>query len=117
MELVYECRLPFPVSVNGMLGGGGGQQRFKSKSYKAWLAKCPALSPINIDYPVHVSYEFSWPCKRARDGQNYMKCVLDYLVNQGVMVDDNWKIVQSETWRHVGVNSKNSYVIVKIHKL
>jgi len=106
--------LPFPVSVNSAYGGGSGQQRFKSKSLKAWLAKCPELSERITEYPVTVSYMFYWPCKRARDGQNYMKVPLDYLVNQGVLADDSYLFVASENWKHGGVDKLNPRVEISI---
>lgn len=107
--------LPFPVSVNSAYGGGSGQQRFKSKSLRAWLAKCPSELTERVEsYPVHIHYTFAWPCARERDGQNYQKVVLDYLVNMGVLIDDNYKFVASETWSHIGIDRKNPRVIIEI---
>lgn len=106
--------LPFPPSVNGLYGGGSGQKRFPSKKYKAWLAKCPELHRLGIDEPVKITYVFAWPDRRRRDGQNYMKATLDYLVNCGVLKDDNWDIVTSEEWKHVGVDKANPRVEVVI---
>ena len=109
--------LPFPVSVNGAYNGGSGQRRFKSKSLKAWLAKCPSeLSERVKVYPVHIHYTFAWPCARERDGNNYTKVVLDYLVNMGVLIDDNYKFVASETWSHIGIDRKNPRVEVCINE-
>lgn len=108
--------LPFPISVNSAYGGGSGQQRFKSKSLKSWLAKCPTLDEVITNYPVHITYTFYWPCKRMRDGQNYMKVPLDYLVNQGVLVDDNYWHVASEDWKHGGVDKLNPRVEICINE-
>lgn len=68
-----------------------------------------------MEYPVHVHYTFYWPCKRARDGQNYMKVALDYLVNQGVLVDDNYHYVSGETWGHGGVDKHNPRVEIIVN--
>ena len=106
--------LPFPPSVNGLYGGGSGQKRFPSKRYKAWLASCPELPSLGISQLVTICYNFYWPDKRVRDGQNFMKAPLDYLVNQGVLADDNWTIVGSETWVHSGVDKDRSRVEVEI---
>jgi Holliday junction resolvase RusA-like endonuclease len=114
--ILFQCKLPFPVSVNQMYGGGGGQQRFKTKKYKAWLESCQKLEQMRIGEPVTVEYIFTWPCNRARDGQNYMKGVLDYLVNSEVLVDDDWKIVTKELWRHLGVNKECASVEVVIRQ-
>lgn len=113
--MVLVITLPFPISVNSAYGGGSGQQRFKSKSLKAWLAKCPSELNERVEsYPVHIHYTFAWPCARERDGQNYQKVVLDYLVNMGVLIDDNYKFVASETWSHIGIDRKNPRVEIKI---
>lgn len=106
--------LPFPPSVNGLYGGGSGQKRFPSKKYKQWLNHCPKLSANGLKGPVRIAYTFAWPDKRIRDGQNYMKAVLDYLVNQGVLIDDNWNIVIGEEWNHVGVDKLHPRVEVEI---
>lgn len=106
--------LPFPPSVNGLYGGGSAQKRFPSKKYKKWLSQCPTLSPAGLKGPVRLIYTFSWPDKRVRDGQNYMKAPLDFLVNQGVLVDDNWNIVVGETWSHTGLDRKNPRVDIEI---
>jgi Holliday junction resolvase RusA-like endonuclease len=100
--------LPFPPSVNGLYGGGSGQKRFPSKLYKAWL------EALGISQPVTVCYTFTWPDRRCRDGQNFIKAPLDYLVNSETLKDDNWLIVTSETWKHVGVDKNNARVEIEI---
>lgn len=117
-SLKYYFTLPFPPSVNALYGGGSKQKRFPSKKYKAWLAACPkTLEKLSIDQRVRITYTFVWPDNRIRDGQNYMKAVLDYLVKQQVLVDDNWQVVVSETWGHKGVDKKNPRVEVEIETL
>lgn len=106
--------LPFPPSVNGLYGGGSGQRRFPTKAYKAWLRSCPELHAHRLPGPVRVTYTFVWPDKRQRDGQNYLKAPMDYLVNEGVLVDDNWQVVVSETWTHAGVDKQNARVEILI---
>lgn len=38
----------------------------------------------------------------------------DYLVRQGVIADDNYEIVDSESWDHVGVVKTNPRVVIRI---
>jgi Holliday junction resolvase RusA-like endonuclease len=114
VQSIHKFILPFPPSVNGLYGGGSGQKRFPSKKYKAWLAQCPELTYCGLNQPLIINYKFSWPDLRIRDGQNYMKAPLDYLVNQGVLKDDNWTIVIGETWSHTGIDRKNSRVEIEI---
>ena len=106
--------LPFPPSVNSLFGGGSKQKRFPSKKYKEWKASCPTLESTGISVPVHIHYTFAWPCRRNRDGQSYFKAVTDYLVSQGVILDDNYEIVDSESWDHVGVDKTNPRVEIRI---
>jgi Holliday junction resolvase RusA-like endonuclease len=115
--ILYSCTLPFSVSVNQLYAGGSGQKRFKGKKYVAWLKSCPQLRELNIDEPVSVEYIFTWPDNRARDGQNYMKCCLDYLVSQKVIKSDDWKIVAKELWRHVGISKADSRVELIIRSI
>jgi Holliday junction resolvase RusA-like endonuclease len=114
MKNTIQITLPFPPSVNGLYGGGSGQKRFPSKKYKEWIKTCPSLSPFGLNRPCRIVYTFYWPDKRIRDGQNYMKAPLDFLVNQGVLSDDNWSIVTSETWFHGGIDRNNRRVEIEI---
>jgi Holliday junction resolvase RusA-like endonuclease len=108
--------LPFPPSVNALFGGGSRQKRFPSKKYKEWLKSCPNLEGVGqpINHSVTVIYRFFWPDNRVRDGGNYIKAPLDYLVNQGVLEDDNWHIVEAELWKHNGVDKANPRVEIEI---
>lgn len=111
---MHKITLPFPPSVNGLYGGGSGQKRFPSKKYKEWLFLCPTLEPLGISQRVRIAYTFAFPDLRVRDGQNYMKAPLDYLVNEGVLQDDNWNLVVGEEWNHVGIDRKNARVEIEI---
>jgi crossover junction endodeoxyribonuclease RusA len=88
-----------------LYGGGSGQRRFPSKSYKAWLAKTPALKH-RVSGEIELEYGFWFPDRRNRDAENYVKAVSDYLVNQGVIEDDNWMIVRRMTLIPMGIDKK-----------
>lgn len=111
---IHKFILPFPPSVNGLYGGGSGQKRFPSKKYKEWLKLCPEMPVLALNQPLRITYAFIWPDRRIRDGQNYMKAPLDYLVNTGVLMDDNYNIVYSETWFHHGINKTAARVEIEI---
>ncbi|MCF0055544.1 RusA family crossover junction endodeoxyribonuclease [Dyadobacter sp. CY356] len=78
------------------------------------MKSCPLLVAHGIADKVHIHYTFAWPCKRKRDGQSYFKATTDYLVSQGVILDDNYEIVDSESWDHVGVDKTNPRVEIRI---
>lgn len=115
-DVIFKYKIPFPPSVNGLYGGGSGQQRFKTKRYKDWCKSVPYLPDIQIDFPVKILYTFTWPDNRERDGQNYIKAVTDTLVNAGVIKNDDWTIITSETWDFDCVDKKNSGVTIQIFK-
>jgi Holliday junction resolvase RusA-like endonuclease len=112
--LRYRLKLPFPPSVNGLYGGGSGQQRFKTKRYKDWCKSIKHIPSLNINYPITILYTFTWPDKRKRDGQNYIKAVTDLMVNSKLISDDSWDIIQSETWKYDKIDRENSGVLVEI---
>lgn len=98
--------LPFPPSVNGLYAGKA--RRYPSKAYKKWLQSCPRLdvsSPWAVNFVVYV---LKFPDNRERDGQSYFKATTDYLVKNGVFIDDNRKIIKSEIWLDGGVVGKDS---------
>jgi len=115
--IIHKFTLPFPPSVNSLFGGGSKQKRFPSKKYKEWLRSCPELESLRLSNEVAIEYTFAFPDKRVRDGQNYLKAVTDYLTKQGVIQDDNWKIVVSEIWNHMGVDRENPRVEVTVVEL
>ena len=117
MELIYQLKLPFPPSVNGLYGGGSKQQRFKTERYKKWCKNTGYIPPLNFDFPIHIEYTFIWPDARIRDGSNHIKCLGDLFVNAKLISDDNWKIIQSEEWNHKGIDKKNAGVEIKIFKI
>ena len=91
---MIEITLPFPVSVNALYAGRG--RRFKSKRYQSWITQSrnalryQKFSPLMDKYPLQIIYTFGRPDKRIRDCANYIKCVDDFLVSQGIILDDSW---------------------------
>lgn len=114
-QMIANLVLPFPPSVNGLYGGGSRQKRFPSKKYKQWLASCPEL-PDYSWYPVRITYSFYFPDNRERDTENYVKAVSDYLVKQGTIKDDNWRIITSMLLLPMGIDRKNPRVEIRIEK-
>lgn len=118
--MIYTCALPFPPSVNKAYGGGSGQKRFKSKTYKAWEKSCPKLILPEcgaIDWPVAVVYRYHLPDRRLRDIGNYEKAVTDQLVKQCILMDDNFKIIKSMHLHFAGVDRGNPRVDIEIFEI
>lgn len=116
---LYQTTLPFPPSVNGAYGGGSGQKRFKSKSYKNWLSRVDEiLDDVNlfIMAPVRIEHVLYMPDKRNRDIGNYEKVVTDLMVSKKILFDDNHNIVREVYLKFGGIDKNNPRVEVKILK-
>lgn len=111
--------LPFPPSVNGMFAQNkhNAKHRFKTKAYKDWLDSCPKLTEFKISGQCTISYMIFFPDDRIRDGQNYMKAPLDYLCAEGVIEDDNRRIVKGEQWVDGGIDKENPRLVITIKEL
>jgi Holliday junction resolvase RusA-like endonuclease len=111
---MIEFSLPFPPSVNSLFGGGSAQKRFKSKKYKEWEKSCPVIPMVMLDKPVTITLTYFLPDMRLRDIDNYSKAVIDKMVNDGVLMDDNFKIIQELIARFGGVDKGNPRVEARI---
>jgi len=105
--------LPFPPSLNAAYSNVPGVGRVKTKRYKDWIHKCPALSD-RVKGQVTISYEIYQPDARKRDGSNLLKVVLDFLVSEEVIEDDNMDIVVGEQWINRGIDKKNPRIEITI---
>lgn len=111
---MIEFSLPFPPSVNSLFGGGSKQKRFKSKRYKEWEKSCPVIPCPMIDKPVTITLTYYLPDMRLRDIDNYSKAVIDKMVNDGLLVDDNYKIIQELIARFGGIDKGNARVNISV---
>lgn len=68
-----------------------------SKKYKEYEKAALLFIPksITIDYPVNVKCLFYMPTHRRCDLVNLQEAILDIMVKGGLLVDDNFNIVQS----------------------
>ena len=111
--------MPFPPSVNGMFAQNkhNAKLRFKTKKYKQWITDCPDLEDFKMEGQCTVSYRMFFPDDRIRDGQNYMKAPLDYLVSQAVIAEDNRRIVKGEQWVDGGIDKNNPRIEINIRRI
>jgi len=109
--------LPFCPSLNMAYPTTKTGRRVKSKRFKDWLKECPDLSGSPSFKKCTVSYLFFFPDDRVRDGQSYMKLPLDYLVDQGILEDDNRRIVKGEQWFDGGIDRKNPRIEITIKEI
>jgi len=87
---MLELLLPVPPSLNGLYPGK--TRRYKSRAYKNWLAEADIAfkqqESRHIPGRVHVYYRLHFPDNRRRDVANYEKAVSDFLVDKGLIEDD-----------------------------
>ena len=71
-----------------------------SKKYQEWHATAEAQFFYNkikreqINYPVSITLSFFHGDKRRRDSDNGTSSILDFMVDMGILADDNWEIVR-----------------------
>lgn len=89
---MIEIYLPRPKSVNSLYGQRGGQQRYKTKTYKAWRADCERMiaaqgrfERIDGDYWLEITLR---RFGNSGDLGNYEKGISDALVSANIVNDD-----------------------------
>lgn len=93
--LIREVTLPRPFSVNAMRKRGHSS----TAQYSAWRIEAHqvimAQGPrVMIDEPVFIDMIFpAAACSKQCDTDNQAKCVLDVLVDMGILEDDNRSLV------------------------
>lgn len=92
-------RLPFPVSINEMYvasRNSSGRDRWPSPALKAWKAEAGLL--LNTQRPPkiieRVEIHIDLDDRRQGDCDNRVKCVIDLLVEQGIIKGDRKKYVK-----------------------
>lgn len=102
--------LPFPVSTNMLYTNVRHRGRVPTKRYLTWRAVADAdIATQNrnprrsFTGPVRIDVKLGAPNKIRRDGDNYLKCVLDTIKRAGIIVDDSseWVRAGSFEWANV----------------
>ena len=108
--------LPFPPSSNTAYPTARNGRRIKSAKLKEWITSAPK---IDIKAPgfVRIEYLLFFPDDRVRDGQNFLKVPLDYIVSEGVLKDDNRRILKGESWLDGGIDRENPRIELTIKSI
>lgn len=112
--------VPFPPSSNmcyPTITKGKKTIRVKSKRLKDWLLSCADHSNIEPFNKCFITYRIFFPDDAIRDGQSYMKPTLDYIVSQGILEDDNRRIVKGEMWIDCDIDRKNPRIEILIKEV
>jgi Holliday junction resolvase RusA-like endonuclease len=90
------------------------ERRVKSVRYKKWLKTAPDLPTMDIKPPIKIHYDIYFPDNRIRDGQNYLKIPLDYMVSKKLLPDDDRRYVVGESWDDCGNDKENPRIVIYI---
>jgi Holliday junction resolvase RusA-like endonuclease len=77
------------------------------------------ITPLKypIDYPVNVKCVYYLDTRRATDLTNLMEATHDILVEQGILKDDNYKIIASVDGSCVHYDKNNPRTEILIEKI
>lgn len=99
--VAWQLELPWPSQTgNRHVRHGGGRHYLtdEAKEYRRLVLrqaeKCK-LAGMNMTGPFNLEMILEPPNKRARDGDNLEKVVLDAIVRAGVIADDSNRIIYS----------------------
>ena len=112
--------LPFPPSSNTAyptIVKGRKPIRIKSQKAKKWEAACPDYTDIEPFKMCIISYKIFFPNDAICDGQSYLKLPLDYIVSQGIIEDDNRRILKGEQWVDGGIDRDNPRIEITIKEI
>jgi len=96
-DTLFQCTLPIPPSVNNLFVNARGRGRYPSKKYTAWkkaalAAFLPKRPNAVIERPIEIVIRMSTKCRSDLD--NIAKAPIDFLVQNGVIQNDNRAIVK-----------------------
>lgn len=108
--------LPFPPSSNTAYPTARNGRRITSAKLKQWRKDCPELK-FKAKVPCRINYTLFFPSDHLRDGQNYLKVPLDYIVSEGVIPDDNRRILKGECWHDGGIDKDKPRIEITIRRV
>lgn len=89
-----------------------------SKAFKEYETAAMYFVPkwYKIDYPVNIECHFYMPTKRKCDLTNLLEAIDDIMVKAGLLVDDNFTIIQSHDGSRVYYDKDNPRTEIRITK-
>lgn len=88
-----------------------------SKQYRQYVTDASAFIPRlpePISEPVNVEYHFYMPTRRKVDLVNLIQAANDLLVECGVLLDDNYTVVESHDYSRVHYDKDAPRTVVRI---
>jgi len=107
-----------PPSMNRIWQRGRGGKVFRSRAYTTWLRQSHLLAgrPGSVKGRVLIRIKIGggkgW--RKGRDIDNIQKPAIDFLVQAGVIEDDNWEIVRRVTVSYYDPPDPKTKAFIKI---
>lgn len=118
MKLVIDGRIPSLKNSRQMICRGSKPILLPSKSYQEWHEDASKqLMTQRLKKGIKscsVEMIFYMPDNRRTDLTNKAESVMDLLVDNRIITDDSWQVVEKLTLRIGGIDKKNPRVAVEI---
>jgi len=119
LHLVVNGRIPSKKNSRNLFVRGGRLMNIPSKDYADWH-KTSSLQILefknhtieNVDF---IELEFYAPDRRGADLTNKAESIMDLLVDNGILEDDNWWIVNKLTLSLKGLSKLDPRCEIFIH--
>lgn len=119
MDIVIRGRIPSKKNSRQLFSRGGRVMSIPSKDYTAWhktASEQLADVPKNLlEHVQEVVLDLWAPDKRLSDLTNKAESIMDLLVDNSILKDDNWFIVNRVVLNFRGVDKIDPRVEVHIH--
>ena len=118
-SITIEGRIPSKKNSRNVFSRGGKLFNIPSKKYKEWHSvatlQISEFENLQIEEVSSIDLKFYAPDRRSADLTNKAESVLDLLVDNGVIIDDNWFVLKNVNLYFQGVDKERPRCEVIIH--
>ena len=116
MKIILKGRIPSKKNSKRMIFSRGSPRLISSAAYLAWQREQSYLlkklkQPITKGQALIIFYA---PDNRSADLTNKAESIMDLLVDNNILLDDNWFVVMNLTLNFMGVDKKDPRAEVDI---
>ena len=109
LRITVKGRIPSKKNMRNLFVRGGKLFNIPSKNYKKWhdeaSKELPSMPPFNK--VSNIELRFFAPDKRSADLTNKAESILDLLVDNNILEDDNWFLLEKVVLYFMGVDREN----------
>ena len=115
MRITLKGRIPSKKNSKIMVCRGRYPMLLPSENYTKWHKEASAQLPRQTKEEFHnVHFTLFAPDRRAGDLSNKFESVADLLVDNKIIKDDNWFVLENITMIFGGVDTKNPRAIIEL---